>query len=115
MTEQPPTPELDKILRVRDKSQSIGEFVEWLSYEKGITLGITHVHDDGCKRPHEHGLCSWRCHKEFDITCGIIDGAILPVGFDINKLLAEFFGIDDKKAEQERMALLEHVRETNRA
>lgn len=32
------TPELDKITKVRDKSQAIGEFLDWLTGEHNIVL-----------------------------------------------------------------------------
>ena len=37
-------PEHDKLHKIRSQSQLIGEFLEWLSYSKGISLG-TPVHD----------------------------------------------------------------------
>ncbi len=77
------TPELDKQLAVQDKSQPIGEFLDWLTSRKGYTVCFY------------KGGESWR---EF-----------LPVNKTTETLLAEFFDIDLKKCEQERQALLAEI------
>jgi len=38
MSDYPETPELDKLSGVKDQSQPIGEFLDWLSYEKDVRL-----------------------------------------------------------------------------
>jgi hypothetical protein len=75
------------MLAVTDKSQSIGEFLEWLLGEKGMHLArYDEDHFDG----------------EF----------LMPVNIGIQELLAEYFEIDLNKVEQERRALLENLRST---
>ena len=80
--------ELEKISTVKEKSQAIGEFLEWARSEGFF-------------------LASW---QHF--------GNPEPEGYDrlvgsnktTNQWLAEFFEIDLKKAEEERQALLDEIR-----
>jgi hypothetical protein len=44
--EMPPTPELDKMSAVRDRSQTIGDFLDWLSQEKNWHLGAYVIERD---------------------------------------------------------------------
>lgn len=85
-------PECEKMSKVTEKSQSIGEFLEWLSEEKKVVIGSYQEFEspwdkEGCTR------------KEF-----------APFRYDTEKLLAEFFGIDLKKVEQEKRAMLAEIR-----
>lgn len=75
----PPTPELDKMLAVNDKSQVIGEFLDWLRNDRDIIFA--------------------KYHKD----------ELYPEYSSIEKLLAEFFGIDLKKIEEERRAILKSL------
>lgn len=80
--------ELEKISAVKEKSQAIGEFLEWARSEGFF-------------------LASW---QHF--------GNPEPEGYDrlvasnktTNQWLAEFFEIDLNKAEEERQALLDEIR-----
>lgn len=80
--------ELEKISAVKDKSQAIGEFLEWARSEGFF-------------------LASW---QHF--------GNPEPEGYDrlvasnktTNQWLAEYFEIDLNKAEEERQALLDEIR-----
>jgi len=81
--ERPKTPELDKILKCCDKSQMIGEFLEWLgSRDKPITL----------------------CYLD------VWSGMFFPINQSPIPILEEYFGIDGKKAEQERRALSDFIK-----
>ena len=80
----PDTPELDKIKEVSKESRKIGDFLEWLQYEKNWRLAYYDSYDE-----------------------------LTPAAFSIEPLLAEFFDIDLDKAEKERMAVLEWVRGQN--
>jgi hypothetical protein len=77
-------PECDKLLKVRDRSQAIGEFMEWLKAEKGVELA--HYPET---KPDE----LWPWHQPME------------------KLLAEFFDIDLNKVEQERRSMLDKLQE----
>ena len=81
------TPELDKMSIVQDKSQAIGQFIEWLG-----------------ERDPQLYLCE--CAKE--------EEGFFPVYPSIEKLLAEYFEIDLNKVEKERRELLDYVRQQNK-
>ena len=86
--------ELQKMKAVQEKSQAIGDFIEWLNGEKKIYLAkyITEETRDNLDGEAEY-LATW------------------PIP-NIEKLLAEFFNIDLQKAEQEKRQLLEDIRGT---
>lgn len=76
-------PEHEKLGKINTKSQAIGEFMEWLQTEKGVRLA--HYPET---KPDE--LWPWHVPTE--------------------KLLAEFFGIDLKKLEEEKQDMLDKFR-----
>ncbi len=79
------TPELNKIKKVSEDSQKIGDFLSWLFDEKGLCLG---KYPEGKDR-------------------------LQAVGNNIPDLLADYFKIDEKKAEEERRAILKEYSEKN--
>ena len=81
-TKLPKTPELDKLANCREESQAIGRFLDWLS-EQNIFLARS-ADDEG---------------ENF-----------VAISKSVNALLAEYFGIDEKKCEQERQLLLAELR-----
>jgi hypothetical protein len=84
------TPELDKLVKVSDESQKIGEFLEWLSSQ-------------------EIELAEWTgsCCDE----CG--DETLMNIIMTREQLLAKYFCIDLVKAEKERQAILDNIRREN--
>lgn len=80
----PPTPTLDKMHHIKEKSHAIGDFLEWLSWEKQITLGKWGEKEKG-------------------------EESFYPHVYSIEKLLAEYFDIDLNEAEKEKRAILEHL------
>ena len=72
--------EVERMLKIKDKSQAIGEFLDWLSEEKSIELAYWVGND----------LC--------------------PSHVPYEQLLAEFFDIDLNAAENERRSLLAQLR-----
>lgn len=80
--EYPPTPELDKMKGVKERSQSIGAFLDWLQSEREIVLAEYEYRGE----------------------------TLYPINLSIEKLLAEYFEIDLEKVEQERRAILAHIR-----
>ena len=80
------TPELDKMRAVRDRSQIIGEFLEWLTGEEGTTL---------CK---------------VIIRGGLAHDKVVPCVESTEKLLGRYFGIDLDAADREQRKLLEELR-----
>jgi hypothetical protein len=79
---QPDHPEHEKLHLISDKSQTIGEFLEWLP-----TQGIT--------------LCTF--HYNTEQYC--------PAMQTITTLLAKFFDIDLDKIETEKRAMLDNLRQ----
>jgi len=77
-------PEHEKLQKVKDHSQAIGEFLEWVSWTKEYRLGEFVGNND---------------YTEF-----------VPVNMNIQNLLAEYFEIDLKKLESEKREMLEKMR-----
>ncbi len=103
----PKTPELDRLGAVKDKSQAIGEFIDWLTSEKKVHLGSPHEHGPTC-RGWDEGRDRYAPRGEDRCECST--GEFIPLNTSIEKLLAEFFEIDLKKVEKERQAILDHIR-----
>jgi hypothetical protein len=78
---QPPCSECEKLNSVQEKSQPIGEFIDWMQ------------------------------NRGFVISSYDEDGNLYPCRISINLFLAQYFEIDLDKVEQERRALLEWLRE----
>lgn len=90
------TPELDKMMEVRETSQAIGEFLDWL-YNSGYRIAQWHDHWD-------NGL-------DFDdVEYEEQPAGWYPVPRRIEEWLAEYFEIDLDKVEKERRAILDEFR-----
>lgn len=84
------TPELDKLAAVREKSQLIGDFLEWLQGE-GLVI------------------CEW--HDKQYVNGKLVQPAgYYPVQRRMDQLLADYFGINLKAVERERQAVLNAIR-----
>jgi len=93
----PTYPEHDKLGKIVEKSQAIGEFIEWLRYVKKLHLA------------------SWMDVEYTDTTLfgkeeKIIRNELHIQPVDINNILAEYFDIDQKKLEEEKRAMLDGIR-----
>jgi hypothetical protein len=94
MSEYPAAPECDKLAAIKDKAEVLQEFVDWLNDERGYSI---------CER-RPSGKST--AHEELD--------EYWPASYGgYNRLFADFFGIDLDKVEQERRAILDHVREVS--
>lgn len=120
-------PEHDKLVAVKEQSQAIGEFIEWLP-SQGRFLGAWRTVVD-C--PGGGWFGPWTCRNGRMISdktdedlgecevChgrGVVDAEnpIPDVAYvDITKLLAEFFEIDLVKIEAEKRAMLDAMRAAN--
>ena len=106
LTTPPATPMLDKMNAVRDQSQCIGEFLEWLKNQPDYSI----------RERREFS-------EERETLTGIVRGTDetyiytwtgwLPIRKSIDKLLAEYFDVDLNQMEQEQRALLKYVRDHN--
>ena len=76
------TPELDKMRAARDTSQTIGDFIDWLSY-------------------NDMRICDY---------CDYGEGEYHPTRLTIEQLLAKYYEIDLNKVEEERCAILNELR-----
>lgn len=104
MPDKPRTPEHDKLSAIKDKSQAIGDFRDWLVHEKNWRIGRPHSHEEsGCERETDkHGFRHW--------DCGLNSGQFERCYTPISELLAEFFGIDQQQLDSEKRAMLEEIR-----
>lgn len=83
----PVSPEHDKLGKVKEQSQSCGEFLEWLSGTKKLVLCFFDDESDQYQPAHP----------------------------GISRLLAEFFSIDQDKLEAEKRAMLDYLARLNDA
>lgn len=78
-------PEHEKLEAIKDESQAIGAFLDWLQNERQPTLQ----------------LCAVTNHT---------DHPFQPIYFGIQELLAEYFDINLKKIEAEKNKMLKEIR-----
>ena len=96
-----PTPELDKLKRAKEAwgIEHVGEFLEWLEGQKiFLARWMTHEHTDECR------------DDDGDLICGTPREYIAPLHEPVEELLARYVGVDPKKIEMEKRALLESLR-----
>jgi len=96
-------PECDKVAAVHEQSQAIGDFIEWLP-SKGLTIATRFCLE--AERDMQHA-CSARPED-----CEMSE-RFIPASFQINTLLAEFFGIDLAAVDREQRAMLDRIRAVN--
>ena len=92
-------PEHARLKAVATQSQTVGTFLDWLRDEKGISLAVQHKHADSCKEDGERYN-----------NCGYSEGEYMPAFATTRGLLAEFFEIDERKIEDEKLAMLAELR-----
>lgn len=84
-------PEHEKLHEIKDQSQSIGEFFDWLR-SKGLLI---------CKYREQVGIVFGP--GEFE------EAGYFPENTAIQILLSEFFGINRQKLEEEKQAMLKEL------
>jgi len=99
-------PEHDKLQAISDRSQAIGEFLEWLQ-DKGVFLAQDFKWED--EEPTMASLGLEPEHPRYR-TIKIKRGAIVPWPHNKTKTLAEFFGINLVLIEDEKRAMLDEIR-----
>jgi len=100
-------PEHDKLEKVKDKSQAIGEFLEWLRGAKKIRLCRWNTYEEPNYDKNEPDFNS----KTKTHTVESLD----YVTTSIEQLLAEFFEIDLNKIEEENRVILDDLRKQREA
>jgi len=99
-------PEHDKLHKVIDKSQIIGEFIDWLHDKKEIVFVKWEEWEEKIEpRRHTDGTLEAArtiTHKKY-----------VPVYTKVDALLADFFGIDQDKVEKEKLAMIKALKEAS--
>jgi hypothetical protein len=90
-------PEHDKLKAVQEKSQIIGEFLDWLQNEQAVVLTKAHQHSKFCREDGER-------------VCGVEKDALVPVISPIPRWLARYFDIDEEELESEKRRMLDELR-----
>ena len=105
-------PEHQRMKAIADKSQSIGEFIEWLINKKNVHLGhyptvCYHQDVDGSCALHQqvHRECPKNCEEYEEDQARFTEWS-----YNTQRLLAEFFEIDLKKIDAEKEQMLEEIR-----
>ena len=101
-------PEHEKLSAIKDESQAIGEFLDWLKggYEGSPGYEICEHHDGDYSEGAliADALSGREVDREFDPS------GWRPVGATIPQLLARYFGIDQDKIEAEKRQMLAELR-----
>jgi hypothetical protein len=108
----PATPEHDKLREAMEYSQKIGEFLDWLEDKKIMLAEEREWHEDDVLAQTLSALDPRA--KYLDKKQRKVNG-LLPIRQGKEELLAEFFGIDRWKLEDEKRALLDYQRELDAA
>lgn len=85
-------PECEKMAAVKDEFQVIGEFLEWLQHDRQIQVKLC--------------VLNSATDKSTDYYTKLV-----PYRIEMEQLLAEFFGIDLDKVEQEKRWMFKEIRE----
>ena len=107
----PDTPNLDKMLEVKDDSQKIGDFLCWLA-EHGMSICTEdehNDHDEDLGDPVRCPTCGADCVDWTETQIFIRRPVYLGVD-GTNQILARYFDINYNEIERERREILEHVR-----
>lgn len=106
-------PEHDKLTKVQDQTQAIGEFLEWVGGEKHARLMVwtewNEPTEDDCPRTHyseKNKAACPTCHGTDRYTRNVHHNAWLPVQGSTEELLAAWAGIDLAAVEREKRAML---------
>lgn len=108
-------PEHAKLHRVSEESNTVGEFYDWMTGEKHISLRMAGQEWRYCRSPL-HDADRPGTTPESGKTCSMCEGTgeVLKDGWitapSLHAMLEEFFDIDPVKLEAEKQAMLEAVR-----
>jgi hypothetical protein len=100
MTELISYPEHEKLKKVRDKSQAIGEFLVWLQ-ERYTLCSYLPVSTRLTEEGHIEIVEDERARHPFHV----------PVTKNIEDYLSDYFGIDQEKLEKEKRQALAALRQ----
>ena len=100
-------PECEKMAAVRDDSQKLGDFLEWLGSKDYRICAWQEGISDADRIVDAFATLQGRGNPDIDNEP---ERGWTPINKDIEKILADYFSIDLKKVEEERRALLEEIR-----
>jgi hypothetical protein len=109
------TPELDKLAVVNKRSQIIGEFLEWLK-DQNIELCYFHqcgTHCDKRRCSNVDQYCPGVPLSKEERVAEKLAGHPLKTARGTQEILASYFGVNLDAVEDERRALLDHLRTLN--
>lgn len=105
-------PELDKLSALKGKTQTLGEFLEWMG-EQGLFLARNHKHNVGCVGGSKADLEVERGRLVIkpmspmkQAQCGYSENDMEYINSQPNAVIATFFGLDEDKMEEERRSML---------
>ena len=101
--------ELEKLEGVKDRSQEIGEFLEWLFDTKNYHIAKYLTDEEYESEDNVYWVGELYGKEQFK-RHEIGKEQLMPIHIDIEKLLAEYFEIDLVKVEEERNKILRDVR-----
>ena len=105
--------ELEKLEDARERSQAIGEFLEWLFGTKKYRIA-KYLTDEEYESKDNVSWVDGLYEKEQFKRHEIGKEELMPIHIDIEKLLAEYFEIDLAKVEKERREILEKINVVNK-
>ena len=88
----PVTPECDKLLEIKEQTQDMGDFIDWMDVNNWTICSWVEGQDNGY---------AWR------------ESGFAPIKLSTEKLLAQYFEIDLDKVEAEKRELLKYLRSLN--
>ena len=94
--------ECEKLTKVSKESNAIGAFLDWLQLEKGVELKRPYTEDEIEEIIETEG-------SEFEKSCGELEKERF-IQYNVEKLLAEYFGIDLDKVSKEKDEILNDIR-----
>lgn len=111
-------PQADKVSENRDRSQAIGEFLDWLRDEQGIVFCRWYdkrYYFDGKQISREEALALERPEGmlRFETPYEVDPEGFVPARETTLVLLAKFFDVDLQAYEAEKQQMLEEARELN--
>ena len=104
--------ELEKLEDVSERSQTIGEFIEWLFGSKNYHIAKYLTEEEYESEDNVYwvdGLYGKEQFKRHEIG----KEELMPIHIDIEKLLAEYFEIDLVKVEKERGEIVRKLIKNN--
>lgn len=104
-------PEHDKLAKIKDESQSIGLFLDWLQggFEGSPNLTLCFYQEPTDKPLFENDGGSLFDGEELKLNLDYVQPGWTPARTNIPQLLAQYFGIDQEKLDAEKQEMYEEM------